>query len=220
MLDASAPSFSHEYASHRALQTCWFLMAVTPLVGAVRNGAVVMHLDITAQKRGEASLRRFAGTMDAIADAVYLVDRASMAFIHVNEAACRMQHQSREPLLTLGPAALLGIPRVKLERTYDAIIASGEPAEPLVLAWPRADHAPMWVEVRRQAQRSGELWTIVTLIRDITERKESTDRIAYLNRVYAMLSGINTLIVRVSERDELFTQACRIAVQEGGFRMA
>ena len=54
---------------------------------------------------------------------------------------------------------------------------------------------------------------------DITERKEAEGRIAYLNRVYAMLSGINTLIVRVRDRDELFREACRIAVEDGGFRM-
>ena len=57
-------------------------------------------------------------------------------------------------------------------------------------------------------------------VRDITERKEAEDRIVHLNRVYAMLSGINTLIVRVRDRDELFREACRIAVEAGGFRMA
>ena len=55
---------------------------------------------------------------------------------------------------------------------------------------------------------------------DITARKAADARIAYLNRVYAMLSGINTLIVRVHDRDELFREACRIAVETGGFRMA
>ena len=55
---------------------------------------------------------------------------------------------------------------------------------------------------------------------DITERKQAEARIAYLNRVYAMLSGINALIVRVRGRDELFREACRIAVEEGGFRMS
>jgi diguanylate cyclase (GGDEF)-like protein len=34
-----------------------------------------------------------------------------------------------------------------------------------------------------------------------------------------MLSGINTLIVRVRDRGELFREACRIATDEGGFRM-
>jgi len=61
---------------------------------------------------------------------------------------------------------------------------------------------------------------IIGMAEDITERKEAQQRIAYLNRVYAVLSGINTLIVHVSNRDELFNEACRIATDDGGFRMA
>jgi len=55
---------------------------------------------------------------------------------------------------------------------------------------------------------------------DITERKEAGAKIVHLNRVYAMLSGINMLIVRVHDRDELFRGACRVAVEAGGFRMS
>ena len=50
--------------------------------------------------------------------------------------------------------------------------------------------------------------------------RQSEIRVKYLNRVYAMLSAINTLIVRVRDRDELFREACRIAVEAGGFRMS
>ncbi len=55
---------------------------------------------------------------------------------------------------------------------------------------------------------------------DITARKQAESRIIHLNRVYAVLSGINTLIVRANNRDELFWEACRIAVEDGGFHMA
>jgi len=61
---------------------------------------------------------------------------------------------------------------------------------------------------------------VMSTVRDITVRKEEKRRLAYLNRVYAMLSGINTLIVRVPDRAELFTEACRIAVDAGGFRIS
>jgi diguanylate cyclase (GGDEF)-like protein/PAS domain S-box-containing protein len=61
----------------------------------------------------------------------------------------------------------------------------------------------------------GRVW----YFRDLTESKKAQDRITYLNRVYAMLSGINTLIVRTDSREKLFIDACRIAV-DGGFRMA
>jgi diguanylate cyclase (GGDEF)-like protein len=60
----------------------------------------------------------------------------------------------------------------------------------------------------------------VVAFRDITDRKESENKIGRLNRVYAVLSGINTLIVRVRNRNELFKEACRIAVEQGGFRMS
>jgi len=53
--------------------------------------------------------------------------------------------------------------------------------------------------------------------KDITERKVAEIGITRLNRVYAVLSGINSLIVRVGSRDELFRGACRIAVEDGKF---
>jgi PAS domain S-box-containing protein/diguanylate cyclase (GGDEF)-like protein len=67
---------------------------------------------------------------------------------------------------------------------------------------------------------AGDVIGTASIGEDITERKAAEDRIAFLNRVYAMLSGVNTLIVRVRDRDELFREACRIAVVEGGFRMS
>ena len=58
------------------------------------------------------------------------------------------------------------------------------------------------------------------MIQDITERKQSEANIKYLNRVLSVLSGINALIVRVNDREELFRGACDIAVDAGWFRMA
>ena len=51
-------------------------------------------------------------------------------------------------------------------------------------------------------------------------RAAAEERIRRLNRVYAVLSGINALIVRVSNAELLFREACRIAVEAGGFRSA
>ena len=56
--------------------------------------------------------------------------------------------------------------------------------------------------------------------RDITQRRVQQERIARLSRIQAVLSGINSTIVRVRDRRELFRESCRIAVQQGGFRMA
>jgi PAS domain S-box-containing protein len=66
----------------------------------------------------------------------------------------------------------------------------------------------------------GSLAYLSTTGRDITQRKASEDRIVRLNRIYSVLSGINTTIVRVREEGELFKEACRIAVEHGRFIFA
>jgi len=212
-------SFSMEYPCDMPAERRWFLLTTTPLATDHPSGAVIMHVDITDQKRGEVTLRRFAAAMDATADAIFMVDRSSMRYIHVNEAACRMQAQTRERLLASPPEGLLDTSSKELAETYDRLIESGVDARPVEILRQRSDRSMAWIELRRHAQRSGDSWTIVTMIRDVTDRKEAETRIIHLNRVHAMLSGINTLIVRVRDRGELFSGACRIATDEGGFRM-
>jgi len=56
--------------------------------------------------------------------------------------------------------------------------------------------------------------------RAVLARQEQQRHIARLNRIYAVLSGINSTIVRVREREELLREACRIVVRAGGFRLA
>lgn len=54
----------------------------------------------------------------------------------------------------------------------------------------------------------------------MAERAAAEEKVRRLNRVYALLSGVNTLIVRVRSREELFGDACRIAVEHGSFAIA
>src|SRR6202022_660214 len=57
-------------------------------------------------------------------------------------------------------------------------------------------------------------------LQDVTDQKQFEKKIGRLNRVYAVLSGINALIVREHDRNALFRDACRIAVEAGQFRLA
>jgi len=64
---------------------------------------------------------------------------------------------------------------------------------------------------------NGELTYFSTIGRDISRRKMHEARIVRLNRIYSVLSGINTTIVRAQEQQGLFDEACRIAVEHGKF---
>jgi len=220
VLSGRSKGFSAEYSCDTPAGRAWFLLTVTPLDERARRGAVVMHVNVTDKKRDQQSLVQFGAAMDATLDAIYLTDRAEMRFVHCNDAACRMQDKTRAEVLAAGPVAALGIPLAELEKSYDRLIAGGGVNETLELARQRADGSPYWLEVRRQALLMDGRWVIVSLVRDVSERKLADRRIAQLQRVQAMLSGINTLIVRARDRAELFKEACNTAVTAGGFAMA
>ncbi len=57
------------------------------------------------------------------------------------------------------------------------------------------------------------------MVMDITERRNQEEKIARLSRIQAVLSGINSTIVRIREQQALFDESCRIAVEYGGFSM-
>ena len=73
--------------------------------------------------------------------------------------------------------------------------------------------------IRGAADADGRVRWFNTL-QDVTEQKQAENKIKRLNRVYSVLSGINTTIVRVRDRGELFRDVCRIAVDAGQFRLA
>ncbi len=59
-----------------------------------------------------------------------------------------------------------------------------------------------------------------TPLQETTPTGHPEDRFIKLNRTYALLSAINQTIVHVREPQVLFEEACKIAVETGGFLMA
>jgi PAS domain S-box-containing protein/diguanylate cyclase (GGDEF)-like protein len=84
----------------------------------------------------------------------------------------------------------------------------------------RKDGTEFRVEVSVSRLESDDKCIYTAVLRDITQRLAQEERIMRLSRIQAVLSGINSAIVRIRDRDALFREACRIAVEEGMFRMA
>jgi PAS domain S-box-containing protein len=65
----------------------------------------------------------------------------------------------------------------------------------------------------------GEPVFLATL-EDVTERNKAQRLVAQLNRLYAMLSHTNEMIMRAQRAEAMLEAACRIAVEQGGLTMA
>ena len=66
----------------------------------------------------------------------------------------------------------------------------------------------------------GQLFGVLGIAHDITERKQNAAHIEKLSRLYATLSQTNQAIVRCANEQEMFEQVCRNAVEYGNFKMA
>jgi PAS domain S-box-containing protein len=78
-----------------------------------------------------------------------------------------------------------------------------------------------WLTAHSKPKRlpdGSTLWDGVML--DETDRKKAEDEILKMSRLYKLTSNINQMVVHAVNKDELFYEACRIAVTHGKFHMA
>ncbi len=130
--------------------------------------------DVTEAQRLHNSLVRFRTAMDQCGDSVYLVDRGTMRFIDVNATAVEKMGYTREELLRMGPADLLKMPIEEIEKSYDAVIAAGDVGlKTESQARTKGDEAELIAEMHRRPLQDGNNWIIVSIARDITQRKQA-----------------------------------------------
>jgi diguanylate cyclase (GGDEF)-like protein/PAS domain S-box-containing protein len=182
--------------------------------------------DITERKRAAQELRasegRFSDMLGSVELASVMLDPKGH-ITYCNDFLLLLTGWRREEVMGGDWFELFAAPSVDRAKGFFAALQANQPK-----AWLRENEIVTRAGARRRMlwsnsilhSGSGELIGTASIGEDITERKEAEARIAYLNRVYAVLSGINTLIVRARDRGELFSEACRIAVEDGGFRMA
>lgn len=79
-----------------------------------------------------------------------------------------------------------------------------------------------WVSVRGQVffNESGLAVRLIGITRDISREKHSEEMILRMNRFYAVLSATNQAIIYNTDSNSIFNEFCRVAVEQGGFRLA
>ncbi len=199
-------------------------LAIVPIKSGSRPMFTASIRDITQRKHDEEELRRFRLALDNSADMVLIIDRATMRHVDVNQTACKLLGYTRAELLLMGPQDTLPVSREELEKAYDELIQKQSAPSGMRSYYRCRDGSQLPFESTRHVFRSGDTWLVAVISRDIRERiaseqalRESEAGLKRLNRVYAVLSGINGAILRIRNRPELFQEACRIAVEAGQF---
>ena len=195
--------------------------------GQQHYGRVWYLRDITQSKRAAQTLleseRRFSDLLGNVELISLMLDR-NARITYCNEYLLRLTGWKCEEVIGQNWCELFIAP--EQQHLRDSLF------QQILANQPAAMHDENEVVLRSGSRRlirwsntvlrssAGDAIGTASIGEDITARKDALDRVKYLNRVYAVLGSINALIVRVRDRSELFNEACRIAVEVGGFRMA
>jgi diguanylate cyclase (GGDEF)-like protein/PAS domain S-box-containing protein len=222
VLAGAVKSFSIEYACHSPTQQRWFLLTVSPLADDHPQGAVVMHLNITERKRADEESLELRKAVDTSGEVIFMTDRDGL-IIFVNPEFTHLYGYSADDVVGKTTPRILKGGRVKPEDYalfWQAILSKQAVRGKMFNQTKDGRLLTIDASVNPILDGDGNITGFLAIQRDITDREQAEIRIQRLNRVYAVLSGINTLIVRTRDRLELFDAACRIAVEHGQFKMA
>lgn len=160
--------------------------------------------------------REWKSTFDSISDQIWLLD-ADNRIMQSNKAS--------QDILGMSEAQLKGMFCWEIVHGTDAPIA-GCPYQTLKQSKSRASTEMIlegkWVDVSVDPilDEAGTMLGAVHIIRDISAQKKAQAEIVKMNRVYAVISQINQMVVRSRNKEEILQEACRIAIDFGKFRMA
>ena len=187
------------------------------LVRKQREVRIVTN-DLTLERERRAMAERVEVLMKSANDIILIMD-ARWRIVEANDRAVQSYGYTREellklPLYELRPAATrsdFAIQSARLETlgqlTFEAVHQ-------------RKDGTTFPVEVSARLIAQEGVSYRIGIVRDISERHAHEREIARLTRLYATLSQINQSIVRVTSREELFREVCRVTAEFSGFSLA
>jgi PAS domain S-box-containing protein len=138
---------------------------------------------------------RFVSIFDAVNDAIFILDSTSGAILDVNARTCEMFGYTREEAKAIFLGALSsGTPPYTHESAV-AVITKLRPGDQQLVEW-RARHKDgrlFWVEVSLRAAMLGGMPRVVSVVRDIDERKamqEALQRSETMSMIGSLVAGV------------------------------
>ncbi len=174
---ASTREFLLEYPCHSPAEERWFLLRVNPIGKDGPGGAVIMHVNITEQKKRENAVRE----SDERFRSMFTTSTTGMAistphghYLEANAAYCRMLGYTREELLTRDFASLTHPEDLALNlKLRDELLAGRRECFVMEKRYLKKNGDIVWTRHSVSATHTagGEIETLMVVAEDITERK-------------------------------------------------
>ncbi len=190
-------------------------------------GVASLGEDVTDRVRMEQALveaeQKYRSIFESAVDGIFQTSLDGRV-LNCNPAAAEMFGYASPDDLIAGVADLgreLYVDPVSRESFFNQLRDSGV-VRGFETRLRRKDGEEIWVSLSSSLEtdnRDGSTYTLGS-VQNITERRRQSQKIERLTRMYAVLSGINAMIVRVGSSDDLFRECCRVVVEKGRFTLA
>ena len=221
VMDSGVPQLDYEEPQTKADGAkVWVRTSKVPLRDSQGRGIGILGLyeDITSRKQVEDRLMLFRTLFDKSNDAVEILDPSTLRFLDMNETECRDLGYSREELLSMTIAEIdPTFTPEKMAEVESQIAQSGSTRFEGVHQ--RRDGSMFPVEISATYIELDRPY-VLSIVRDITDRKNAEQSLRKANRALRTLSSCNATLIHASDETQLLNDMCRTIVDTGGYRFS
>jgi PAS domain S-box-containing protein len=192
MLSGKREHFSTEYPCHSPKQDRWFQMKASRFTHQERNTIVISHIDITRRIEYEMQLKtlneklRVTSLVAESTDNIVIVTNPAGMIEWVNHGFTRVSGYDFEEVIGRKPGDLLQGPETDhvVARHIGEALRDGNKVEGEILNYSKSGN-PYWIEfeITPVYDEQFNIVQFVALEKDITERKQTQEKIARLGRI-------------------------------------
>lgn len=204
----------------------WFYSNQTVIKDA--NGTIkgiqVLAKDITDRKLTEENVleseEKYRELVENSPDSIAIYEEGKLLFVN-NELVRLLAAKDKEELIGMSVLQFIHPDSKELVKERMMKVALDNATLPFIEEKAlRIDGKAVDVEIKAIPIKLGGKYAVQLIIHDLTEKKQADLALQNANRLYSVLSNVNQAIFQIKDKLEIYREVCRIAIEDGGFRMA
>jgi PAS domain S-box-containing protein len=191
------------------------------LASAVHHALALAEKEAAAREARDALSaceRDYRMLFDNANDAIVITDPESEGIVEANAAACRLYACSHDQLVGLSMIEF-STDIVRGRAAIEECLSSGRVSNFETVHVAR-DGRRMHILVNASVVEYRGRRALLSVFRDISERRAAEQEIYRLNRALKALSKCSEALLHARDQQQLLDEICEIVVQDGGYRMA